>query len=295
SIANVQAGFTNTADVEAFDTETEQQVTDSDTSEVTTANPGIQITKTPATQQVSPGGTAAFTLTLINTGDEDLDTVVVNDPLCDAAPVRQSGDTDADEELDLAETWVYTCSTTNVQAEFTNTADVSAIPVPFDQPAVTDSDTAEVTLAIPTPAVGIVKSPVNQFVALGGTANFTLTVTNEGDVRLEDVLVTDPLCDASPQFQTGDDGADGVLGLDETWIYTCSTANVQASFTNTGNVSATPEFGGDDVTDSDTANVTVGTAPDVPIPTLGQWLLVFLAALLLGSGLLARRRVLGRK
>lgn len=34
---------------------------------------------------------------------------------------------------------------------------------------------------------------------------------------------------------------------------------------------------------------------DVPIPTLSQWLLVFLAALLLGSGLLARRGVFGRK
>lgn len=298
STTNVQAGFTNTAEVTAEEVDTANEVGDSDTATVTVAAPGIQIVKTPATQQVNPGGTAAFTLTVTNSGDTDLDTVVVTDAECDAAPTLDSGDTGSDGELpgDGSETWVYSCSTANVQAGFTNNASVTAVPVTGGE-EVNDSDSATVTVS--APAVMIVKSP-DQAVAPGETANFTLTVTNEGDVNLTSVSVTDPLCDANPVLQSGDVGVDGVLTTTETWTYTCSTANVQADFTNTANVTATPEGGGDSVNDSDTADVTVSTAPppeepDVPIPTLGQWLLVFLAALLLGTGLLARRGMLGRK
>lgn len=295
STSDVQAGFTNTTAVTAMDTETDEEVSDNDTAIVTVSAPGIQIAKTPATQQVNPGGTAAFTLTVTNSGDTDLDSVVVTDPECDAAPTLDSGDTGSDGVLpgDGSETWVYSCSTANVQAGFTNTANVTATPVGGGD-SVNDSDTSEVTLS--SPAVMIVKSP-DQVVLPGGTAEFTLTVTNPGDVDLDSVSVTDPLCDASPQFQTGDSGADGVLSTTETWTYTCSTADVQDDFTNTANVTATPVGGGDSVNDSDTADVTVGepAAPDVPIPTLSQWLLVFLAALLLGTGLMARRGVFGRK
>jgi uncharacterized repeat protein (TIGR01451 family) len=295
STSNVQAGFTNTADVTAEEVDTANEVNDTDTATVTVAAPGIQIVKTPATQQVNPGGTAAFTLTVTNSGDTDLDTVVVSDPECDAAPTLDSGDTGSDGVLpgDGSETWVYSCSTANVQAGFTNNASVTAVPVGGGD-AVNDSDTATVTVS--APAVMIVKSP-DQNVLSGGTADFTLTVTNPGDVDLTSVSVTDPLCDANPVLQSGDIGVDGVLTTTETWTYTCSTANVQADFTNTANVTATPVGGGDSVNDSDTANVFIVAPPaeDVPIPTLGQWLLVFLAAVLLVSGLLARRGVLGRK
>ena len=46
---------------------------------------------------------------------------------------------------------------------------------------------------IPHPAIAIVKNPKSQTVAKGGTATFTITVTNTGDVTLTDVHVDDPL------------------------------------------------------------------------------------------------------
>ncbi len=260
STTNVQAGFTNQGDVTALETGTANQVSDSDTAAVSLNAPSIEIVKTPATQTVNPGGTASFTLTVNNTGNVDLDTVVVTDNDCDSSPVYQSGDTGSDNVLGTGESWVYTCSTANVQSGFTNNTGVTAIPVEGgDQ--VSGNDSADVTTT--SPAVQIVKTP-DQSVAPGGTASFTLTVTNPGDVDLNNVVVTDAMCDANPMLQSGDIGVDGVLGTSETWIYTCSTANVQSAFTNSGSVTADPVGGGDSVNDSDTANVTMA-APAVQI------------------------------
>ncbi|MEE8339209.1 MAG: IPTL-CTERM sorting domain-containing protein [Xanthomonadales bacterium] len=110
------------------------------------------------------------------------------------------------------------------------------------------------------PSVSIAKTPDNQDVNPGGTASFTLTVTNISGVNLNNVVVTDPLCDATPSGPTGDTGSDGILPGDnsETWLYTCSTASVASSSTNTGCADADPVGGGDAVTqDCDTGDVTL--------------------------------------
>ena len=155
--------------------------------------------------------------------------------------------------LEATETWTYSCSISPVGTnDFTNTASVTGTP-PVG-PDVTDDDTAEVDVI--HPAIHIVKTPASQDVQYGSTASFTLTVTNEGDVPLTDVVVTDPKCDALPQYQSGDTGNDGVLGLTEAWVYKCSTANVLADFVNQANVTGKPPVG-PNVTDDDTANVHV--------------------------------------
>ena len=46
---------------------------------------------------------------------------------------------------------------------------------------------------VPQPAIAIVKNPKSQTVAVGGTATFTITVTNAGNTVLTNVTVTDPL------------------------------------------------------------------------------------------------------
>jgi len=90
------------------------------------------------------GVTATFTITAQNTGNVDLSNVTVADvPPCDTL-TGPTGDTDGDNELDTTETWSWTCTVTNVTADFTNTAVVSGIS-PLGT-TVTDTDQAVVVV-----------------------------------------------------------------------------------------------------------------------------------------------------
>ena len=211
-------------------------------------SPSIQIVKTPATQTIYVNGTAVFTLTVTNTGDVDLDNVSITDATCDTltGPV---GDTLGDGVLPTTETWVYTCTDNNVAADYTNTAQVDA-----DDPLnnnVTDSDTADVDVI--NPSINIAKTPATQTIYVNGTATFTLTVTNTGDVDLDSVVITDATCNTIT-LDSGDTGGDGVLTTTETWVYTCTDTVVPADYTNTAQVDADDPLN-NNVTDSDTADV----------------------------------------
>ena len=100
-----------------------------------------------------------------------------------------------------------------------------------------------------TASIDIEKDPDPQTILSGGTANWTITVTNTGSVDLSNVAVTDAL---APDC----DSAIGGLSAGANTSYACSLASVSASFTNSAGVT------GDDplsntVTDTDTADVVV--------------------------------------
>src|SRR5204862_6038127 len=128
------------------------------------------------------GGTAAFTIEVTNDGDTALSSVHVTDvlaPGCD----RVIGALAAGEHAS------YQCSKTNVAASFTNTAVATGTPPVGDD--VTASDTADVTVV--HPHISVSKTPDEQTVTSGGTASFTIEVTNDGDTPLANVHVTDAL------------------------------------------------------------------------------------------------------
>lgn len=77
----------------------------------------ISITKTPPTQDIAPFGTASWTITVENTGTENLSVVRVDDPLA----------IDCESDIgDLAPGVMvsYACELTGIEFGFTNTADV---------------------------------------------------------------------------------------------------------------------------------------------------------------------------
>jgi len=197
----------------------------------------ITIVKEPD-QTVVSGSTAAFTITIINTGDVTLTNVTVAD-----AQVSDCNRTFG--SLLVEESASYTCAAADVVNSFTNSATVTGT-----QPAgpdVTDADTAVVTVI--NPDVQIAKTPDTQIVVSGSAVTFTIAVTNTGDATLTNVMVTDgeaPNCDAGPV----------TLGVDQSWSYSCTADNVLADFTNTALVAGTPPAG-PDVSDSDTAFVDV--------------------------------------
>ena len=110
---------------------------------------------------------------------------------------------------------------------------------------------------IPHPAIAIVKNPKSQTVTKGGTATFTITVTNTGDVTLTNVRVVDPLAPNCNRTQA-DIPALASMAPGAAITYTCTRPNVQAAFTNVATDIGTPPTG-PDVTATDSAPVKVAT------------------------------------
>jgi uncharacterized repeat protein (TIGR01451 family) len=99
------------------------------------------------------------------------------------------------------------------------------------------------------PAIAIAKTPDTQMVRSGGTVTFTLSVTNTGDAALSNVTVSDA--------QASDCARPiGPLAVGDHTSYTCTQANVLASFTNVATATGTPPAG-PNVSDGDSAAVTV--------------------------------------
>jgi uncharacterized repeat protein (TIGR01451 family) len=216
--------------------------------------PHISISKSPDAQTILIGQTASFTIQVTNDGDSTLTNVVVTDALAPGC-ARTSADIPGLASMAPGSTITYTCTLANVTASFTNVA--VATGKPLVGPNVSAQDTAAVTAVAPAthPAISIVKNPKSQTVTNGGTATFTITVTNIGDVALSNVTVSDP---RSPNCNR----TIGTLAPGASTSYTCTRSNVTASFNNVAVASGTA--GGTTVTAQDTAPVTAKAAPLQP-------------------------------
>ena len=139
-------------------------------------NPAIAIDKQPDSLQVVSGGSASFALEVTNAGDVPLSDVVVADAECDAAPAYQSGDTNADGNLDLTETWTYTCSIANVgDTDFDNIATADADD-PNGDPVPQAEDTTPVDVVQP-PKLTVIKHVVNNNDGKLVASHFDITVS----------------------------------------------------------------------------------------------------------------------
>ena len=200
--------------------------------------PAISITKNPKSQTIASGATANFTIVVTNTGTSTLTNVSVSDPL--SPNCNQTSSQIAALALDGSGASVtYNCSLANVTASFTNVATTTGTG--SNGQTVTATDTAPVTVSARAsaglrrrhPSIGIVKDPKSQTIGQGGTAKFTITVTNTGDVTLSDVTVTDPL-------STDCDKSLGTLAVGQSKHYSCTKANVTADFENVATATGKP-------------------------------------------------------
>ncbi len=230
-------------------------------SPVTPSTPLISITKNPKSQTIASGATANFTITVTNSGNVTLTNVTVSDtqaPGCNAS----SSTIGALASMAPGASVTYNCSLANVTASFTNSA--TATGTPPSGPNVTATDTAPVTVTTPPPppvtpavthpAISITKDPSSQTIGVGGTATFTITVKNTGDVTLTDVTVSD-------QRSADCNRSLGTLTAGQSKSYTCTKKNVTADFQNVADVTGKPPTGAP-VKASDHANV--GVKPFTP-------------------------------
>ncbi|HSO13445.1 MAG TPA: sortase, partial [Anaerolineales bacterium] len=258
--ADIDAGsVSNTADVSSTETCTGAADCTDTVSVPLTAVPGLNVNKTASLDDtvVAPGGVVnvgdqiTYGFEATNTGNVTLTNVTVGDSLLgslNCTPIAS---------LAVGATQSFTCTNnvyTLTQADIdagsvSNTADVSSTETCTGAADCTDTVSVPLTAV---PAINIVKSPATQTVLSGGTASFTLAVTNTGNVTLTNVNVTDAQCTTGPTFTGGDTDADNSLDLTETWTYSCSTAAVMTDFTNIANVNTN-----EGATDTATADVTV--------------------------------------
>jgi hypothetical protein len=259
--------ITNTARVSASDQSDSDSGNNLASAYITVEhNPALNIVKSGlATANV--GETVVFTFTVTHASGSDgspISGLYVTDTI--ASPVNYfSGDTNSNDRLDAAETWLYTASYTIQPTDprsLVNTGTVTGQDGDGDPIAATDSHTT--TLSGFAPALNIVKEGPTR-AKVGDTVVFTFTVANvvftptfieantTGDGSpLSNITVTDTI--ASPvNYVDGDDG-DGLLEMGEAWVYTASYTIQDTDpdpLVNTGTV--TGEDGdGDPVHDTDT-------------------------------------------
>ncbi len=215
-------------------------VTDDGISHYFAGTSGIEIEKSPDTQNVLAESDVTFTIKVTNTGDIALTDIEVKDPTSPACErTFATLAPNASEE--------YTCTVTGVVKDFVNVATVEAKDTTGK--TVTDDDDAEVKII--RPSIEIEKSPDTQDVLAGDDVTFTIKVTNTGDVDLTDVVVTDPTApDCDRTFAT--------LAAQASEEYTCVITGVVKDFVNTAMVTAKDPLG-NTVDDKDDATVNVIT------------------------------------
>ena len=219
-------------------------------------------TATPTTLPAA-GGTVVYNYSVSNGGTAPLNNIVVSDDKC--APVTyQSGDANANSQLDINEIWKYVCYQTLTQ---TTTNTVKALST---NKKATIWDTAQATVKVgelppppppgptPNPVIHIVKTgSVSSLPAGGGSVTYTYWVNNNGNVPLTNVSVSDDKC-SSPAYQSGDMNSDAKLDTNEVWKFTC-TQNISATTTNTAIAHGTSD--NQNVTSSASLTVFVNETP----------------------------------
>ena len=119
---------------------------------------------------------------------------------------------------------------------------------------------------LPLSAIGIAKVTSDGaregdgLIIHAGTAiTWKYTVTNPGEVPLNNIQVTDNQTGVTPDYQSGDTNGDKILQVGETWIYTAAGTAIEGVYSNTGTATGTPPVGVD-VAASDTSGYT-GSEP----------------------------------
>jgi uncharacterized repeat protein (TIGR01451 family) len=130
--------------------------------------------------------------------------------------------------------------------------------------------------AVPTPAIAIRKTGPDVATA-GESLEYTLWVTNPGDVAFDEaaVTVTDPACDDPPRLVSkGGDTTPGTLDPGDTWQYRCSRSTESRGRlcepTRVGNSAVvTGSAGGTTVNDEDSIS-TILLCPSTPPSVLPE-------------------------
>jgi uncharacterized repeat protein (TIGR01451 family) len=232
----------------------------------TVGNPKILVSIDPPSQSTTQGDSVTFTIDVSNTGNVPLTGVSVGDTNTDtttslssasAAGASSGSCSRSIGKLAKGASHSYTCTKTDAVRSFKSVVKATGTSAAGKHVTSTDSAVVAVKTAPLTPPqvarLSIVKSPKMQklttkilivHTASGatthtvsfGSAHFTITVTNHGNVKLTGVGVRDALSPAC-------DRTLGSLAPGATHTYHCVSMMVRSTFTNVAVVSGKPPKG----------------------------------------------------
>jgi uncharacterized repeat protein (TIGR01451 family) len=221
----------------------------------------IAIEKNVSDDLVRPGTTVTYTYEVWNTGETELDDVLVTDDP-DCSPLTfVGGDTDGDGRLDpvpqtgegTAEVFEFTCDAV-IDATVTNVATAVGTPTIDDRTDEPVTATDDATVTTFNPDIALEKTASSDLVPLGTPVTFTFVATNTGDSDLVPLGVADDAC-VPVEFVGESDSPDGVMQPGERWTWECTKTMLQSAL-NQASVVAVDIEGGR-VTAIDTATVDV--------------------------------------
>ncbi|MGW9686130.1 DUF7507 domain-containing protein [Flagellimonas sp. 2504JD1-5] len=261
------------------------QVSDSDQNNIDTSGacadaPAITLTRTAPLSDTDADGcddAIDIAVTITNTGQVDLENIVVNDEqLGNALAPTNKGN--VGDILEVGESWTYSATHDIVQSDIDNSplnpiADVTA-DVLGSTFQVSDSDQNNIDTSgacADAPAITLTRTaPLSDTNADGcdDAIDITVTITNTGQVDLENIVVNDEqLGNALAPTNKGNVG--DILDVGESWIYSATHDIVQSDIDNSplnpiADVTADVLGSNFQVSDSDQNNIdTSGTCAEM--------------------------------
>ena len=198
---------------------------------------------------VNVGDTVTWSYEIQNTGNVDLNDIIITDSdigvIAIPAVGSITGDTDADGILDIGETWIITATGSATLGQYMNTAVVTAKD-PNDDSVPTDPAHSDDSHYFgQTPKFEVQKKTNNidadtapgPYLTTGSTVTWSYELTNLGNTNLNDIVITDSDIGIVPipviGSITGDINNDGILDVGETWIITATGTAIAGQYMNT--------------------------------------------------------------
>ncbi len=207
-----------------------------------TGTPKIVMVKSSNVASYSaPGTVITYDYTVTNDGNDTLDPVTVSDPMAGLGAVVCPGESLAPAQSETCHA-TYTTSQGDLDSGSLNNTG-SATGTPPSGPQISATSSVSIP-AVTKPGIEIAKSSnVASFSVPGTVVTYSYTVTNDGNVTLNPVSVSDPMKGLGPVVC-----ADASLAPTQSETcqatYTTTTSDVAAgSIANTGTASGTPPSG----------------------------------------------------
>lgn len=182
------------------------------------------------------GALIDYSFMVTNTGNVSVANPVINDAKCQPSTTLSapdSGDGDNDGQLDVTETWLFTCSYALEQSDIDagtvqNTAeatgqDPAGNDVSDTSGSVDNNDIPTDTTLTRTANWSLSKSTVSIPTRAGDTLDYTFVLTNLGNTSISSIVIDDPKCATPELLVSGDTNGDSILTPDEVWTYSCTS------------------------------------------------------------------------
>ncbi len=260
SQAEIDLGTNLVNQVSATTTETGSVVKTDSASTSIIKTPSMAVTKSVDQLNINAPTALNYSITIENTGNVTLNNVLPVDILPNGNTAVLTGpvaDVGINGALDVNETWIYSAIYNATQTDIDNKTDLT------NQISVTALETglavesASATTTITTePSFTVEKTVDTASLSAPGTLSYDITVSNTGNVSLNNINLVDVLPNGTTATLLGplsDTGLSGAIDVNESWTFTgsydVSQSEIDLGTSRTNSV---------EVTSFETGNVSVG-------------------------------------